>query len=83
MILTRRHLLTAAAAATLVRPAQAQALPRILFFGDSLTAGFGLRSTEGLVPQLSAWLADAGPVFYGHSASVPPARSCRARGNTI
>jgi acyl-CoA thioesterase-1 len=60
MILTRRHLLTAAAAATLVRPAQAQALPRILCFGDSLTAGFGLGPTEGLVPQLSAWLADAG-----------------------
>ncbi|WP_330449835.1 GDSL-type esterase/lipase family protein [Paracoccus marcusii] len=60
MILTRRHLLTAAAAATLVRPAQAQALPRILCFGDSLTAGFGLGPTRGLVPQLSAWLADAG-----------------------
>lgn len=60
MTLTRRHLLAAAAAATLVRPAQAQALPRILCFGDSLTAGFGLGRTEGLVPQLSSWLAAAG-----------------------
>ncbi len=60
MTLTRRHLLAASAAATLVRPAQAQALPRILCFGDSLTAGFGLGRTEGLVPQLSAWLAAAG-----------------------
>ena len=60
MTLTRRHLLAAAAAATLVRPAQAQALPRILCFGDSLTAGFGLGRTEGLVPQLSSWLATAG-----------------------
>lgn len=30
--------------------------PRILAFGDSLTAGFGLRRGEGLVPQLQAWL---------------------------
>ncbi|WP_405403063.1 arylesterase [Paracoccus sp. Ld10] len=60
MTLTRRHLLAAAATATLVRPAQAQALPRILCFGDSLTAGFGLDRDEGLVPQLSGWLAAAG-----------------------
>ncbi|TRW95533.1 arylesterase [Paracoccus sp. M683] len=30
--------------------------PRIVAFGDSLTAGFGLPSTEGLVPVLQDWL---------------------------
>jgi acyl-CoA thioesterase-1 len=29
---------------------------RILAFGDSLTAGFGLPEGEGFVPQLEAWL---------------------------
>ncbi|MCG6111412.1 MAG: arylesterase [Paracoccus sp.] len=60
MTLTRRSLLAAAAALPLARPARAQSLPRILCFGDSLTAGYGLARSEGLVPQLSAWLAAAG-----------------------
>lgn len=61
MTLTRRHLLTLAAALPLLaRPALAQSLPRILCFGDSLTAGYGLAPDEGLVPQLSAWLAGQG-----------------------
>ena len=30
---------------------------RLLGFGDSLTAGYGLAQGEGLVPQLNAWLA--------------------------
>ena len=59
--LSRRALLAGAAALSLVRPALAQqALPRLLCFGDSLTAGYGLSRGEGLVPQLSAWLAAAG-----------------------
>lgn len=60
--LTRRHLLAAAAAAALAlaSPATARTLPRILCFGDSLMAGFGLPRPEGLVPQLSGWLAAAG-----------------------
>lgn len=58
--LTRRHLLAAAAALALARPATARTLPRILCFGDSLMAGFGLPRPEGLVPQLSGWLAAAG-----------------------
>lgn len=34
--------------------------PRLLAFGDSLTAGGGLAPDEGLVPVLSAWLAAHG-----------------------
>ena len=59
----RRHLLamTAAAAAFLPRPLMAQSAgPRILAFGDSLTAGFGLPRNQGLVPVLSDWLARRG-----------------------
>ena len=37
-----------------VAPALAEV--RILAFGDSLTAGFGLPEAEGFVPQLEAWL---------------------------
>ena len=33
---------------------------RLLGFGDSLTAGYGLAQGEGLVPQLNAWLAARG-----------------------
>ncbi|TGN51548.1 arylesterase [Paracoccus liaowanqingii] len=62
MTLTRRYLLALTAALPLARPGWAQPapLPRILCFGDSLTAGYGLGRTEGLVPQLSDWLAAAG-----------------------
>lgn len=31
--------------------------PRIVVFGDSLTAGFGLRKSEGMVQVLANWLA--------------------------
>lgn len=34
--------------------------PRIIAFGDSLTAGFGLAPGYGLVPVLERWLADHG-----------------------
>ena len=37
-------------------PAQIDAKPRIVAFGDSLTAGFGLEPGDGLVPQLQRWL---------------------------
>lgn len=33
---------------------------RILAFGDSLTAGYGLPPEEGFAPRLQAWLADHG-----------------------
>ena len=33
---------------------------RILAFGDSLTAGYGLKPNEGLVPQLQDWLRARG-----------------------
>ncbi|WP_265499349.1 arylesterase [Paracoccus beibuensis] len=57
MTLSRRQLLTAAAL-TLALPAtaRAQVVPRILCFGDSLMAGYGLPPGQGLVPQLSNWL---------------------------
>lgn len=42
----------------LVIPAHAETV--IAALGDSLTQGYGLAREEGLVPQLSAWLADQG-----------------------
>lgn len=39
--------------------------PVVLALGDSLTAGYGLAPEDGLVPQLSRWLAD-----HGHPAQV-------------
>lgn len=33
---------------------------RLLAFGDSLTEGYGLKSGEGLVPQLQSWLRARG-----------------------
>ena len=38
---------------------QAETL-RVVAFGDSLTAGFGLPDSEGFVPQLEAWLKGQG-----------------------
>ena len=35
--------------------AQAEQI-RLLAFGDSLTAGYGLKQADGLVPRLQAWL---------------------------
>ena len=32
----------------------------VVAFGDSLTAGFGLPTADGFVPQLQAWLQDQG-----------------------
>lgn len=37
-------------------PVAAEEPVRIVMLGDSLVAGFGLESGEGLVPQLGAWL---------------------------
>ncbi|MDN5787151.1 arylesterase [Pseudorhodobacter sp.] len=33
---------------------------KVLAYGDSLTAGYGLDSADGFVPQLNQWLADHG-----------------------
>lgn len=57
LTLTRRGLLAATAAGLLVGRAQAAPAPRILAFGDSLTAGYGLPTAQGLVPRLQQWLA--------------------------
>lgn len=46
-------------------PLAAQAGPRIVALGDSLTAGYGLPEDQGLVPQLSRWLAN-----HGHPAQI-------------
>lgn len=56
------------AAPTMVRAADAAPL-RLLAFGDSLTAGFGLPTAQGFVPRLSKWLADNG---------APPVRMINA-----
>lgn len=44
-----------------VAPLAAKAEPiRLLAFGDSLTAGYGLAEDQGLVPRLQKWLDDRG-----------------------
>ena len=48
--------LAVAVLGTLAAPAPAAAEIRILAFGDSLTAGFGLPERKGFVPELEAWL---------------------------
>lgn len=65
MNLNRRHLLAIGAAVAATGPARAQSLPRLMCFGDSLTAGYGLPRDQGLVPQLSDYLHRA-----GHPAQV-------------
>ena len=42
----------------LATPALAEV--KILAFGDSLTAGYGLPAEQGFVPRLQAWLAAHG-----------------------
>lgn len=57
----RRDFLNLAAAAPLALSCANAATPaalRILAFGDSLTAGFGLPKDEGFVPALSRWVAE-------------------------
>lgn len=49
-----------AATAAMGAPARAEGPVRLLAFGDSLTAGFGLREDQGFVPTLSRWLKDHG-----------------------
>jgi len=41
-------------------PAAAQTTIRIVALGDSLTAGYGLKQGDGLVPQLQRWLRQHG-----------------------
>lgn len=53
-----KRALSLAVAAVLATPAVAEV--RILAFGDSLTAGYGLPEGQGFVPQLDAWLAAHG-----------------------
>ena len=45
---------------TLLLTGAAQAQQRVVAFGDSLTAGFGLPVEEGFVPRLEAWLQGQG-----------------------
>ncbi len=45
---------------TLLLTGAAQAQQRVVAFGDSLTAGFGLPVEEGFVPQLQTWLQAQG-----------------------
>ncbi|NOR61778.1 MAG: arylesterase [Rhodobacteraceae bacterium] len=45
---------------TLLCVGVAEAQQRVVAFGDSLTAGFGLPVEEGFVPQLEAWLQGQG-----------------------
>lgn len=56
---TLHNKMLAAALLAVSLPAQAQEV-EILALGDSLTQGFGLVEADGLVPQLSNWLADRG-----------------------
>ena len=57
-------------AATAVQPAHAQAPVKIVAFGDSLTAGYGLPDNEGFVPRLQAALAAKGIAAEIQNAGV-------------
>jgi acyl-CoA thioesterase-1 len=57
-------------AATAVQPAHAQAPVKIVAFGDSLTAGYGLPDKEGFVPRLQAALAAKGIAAEVQNAGV-------------
>lgn len=62
-MIDRRALLLGAAAGAMLWPRAPQAVearPRIVAFGDSLTAGYGLAAGRGLVPQLERWLVRNG-----------------------
>ncbi len=54
------RLLHKAVILTLLLAGAAVAQQRVVAFGDSLTAGFGLPREEGFVPQLEAWLQAQG-----------------------
>jgi acyl-CoA thioesterase-1 len=56
--------------ATAVQPAHAQAPVKIVAFGDSLTAGYGLPDNEGFVPRLQAALAGNGIAAEIQNAGV-------------
>jgi acyl-CoA thioesterase-1 len=57
-------------AATAVRSAHAQAPVKIIDFGDSLTAGYGLPDNEGFVSRLQAALAAKGIAAEIQNAGV-------------
>src|SRR6202795_3181900 len=57
-------------AATAVQSAHAQAPVKIVAFGDSLTAGYGLPDNEGFVPRLQAALAGKGIAAEIQNAGV-------------
>ncbi|MEZ5715052.1 MAG: arylesterase [Paracoccaceae bacterium] len=52
-----------------VAPAAAEPV-KLIAFGDSLTAGYGLAEGDGLVPQLRAWMAARGEVVEFVQAGV-------------
>jgi acyl-CoA thioesterase-1 len=60
----------ALAGATAVPSAHAQAPVKIVAFGDSLTAGYGLPDNEGFVPRLHAALAAKGIAVDIQNAGV-------------
>lgn len=58
--MSKRAVMLGAAALVFLAGAAAAEPVRIAALGDSLTQGYGLPQAEGLVPQLQAWLDDAG-----------------------
>lgn len=56
----RREMIALAALTLAAGPVPARTPARILAFGDSLTAGYGLKPDAGLVPVLTRWLAENG-----------------------
>ena len=59
----------------------ARAEPRVVVFGDSLTAGFGVDAEDGFAPRLAAWLAarDASAEIVNASVSGDTTAMGRAR----
>ncbi len=64
----RRGVLAAAGAMALAGAAPTR--PRVLAFGDSLFAGYGLPRGAGMVPQLQAWLDRYGPPAHVVGAAL-------------
>src|SRR5258708_4638551 len=55
---------------TAMQPANGQAPVKIVAFGDSLTAGYGLPDNEGFVPRLQVALAGKGIAAEMQNAGV-------------
>lgn len=71
MTIPRRTLLLTLAAAAAFPATALEATPVITLFGDSIAAGYGLESTDGLANQLQVALAAGGVSAAVRNAGIP------------